>query len=413
MRLPAAILCVCLSLPLGACHMATKQEDRDAADTYAEHTFGYDLRFLEQKDSVIVLKDGDAQVIVSPKYQGKVFTSTAAGLNGYSFGWINYKALASDAPAAHMNVYGGEDRFWLGPEGGQFSIFFKPGTKMVFDNWQTPAPIDSEPWDLVGYDAVQVTMKKTVRLTNRAGTTFQADLNRQVRLLPAESLGRVLGITPGTSVKWVAFETVNGLTNTGDTRWTKQTGTLCIWILAMLKPVGDGVAVIPYSQGDDRTLGPVAATNYFGEIPADRIRVDSGILYFKIDGRHRSKLGLSPKRATPLAGSYDAGNKALTIVQFDLPASHDGYVNQLWEVQEEPFTGDVINSYNDGPLEGGGQLGPFYELETSSPAAFLGPGERLIHTQRMFHFIGEDAALSEVSQRVLRVSLERIKSALK
>lgn len=413
MRLPAAILCVGLSLPLGACHMATNEDHRDAPETYAEHTFGYDLRFLEQQDSVIVLKDGDAQVIVSPKYQGKVFTSTAAGLNGYSFGWINYKALSSDAPAAHMNAYGGEDRFWLGPEGGQYSIFFKPGTEMVFDNWQTPAPIDSEPWDLVGGDAAQVTLKKTVRLTSRAGTTFRADLDRQVRLLPAESLGRVLGITPGTSVRWVAFETINGLTNTGDARWTKQTGTLCIWILAMLKPVGDGVAIIPYRQGDDRTLGPVAATNYFGEIPADRIGVDSGILYFKIDGRHRSKLGLSPERATPLAGSYDAGNKALTIVQFDLPASHDGYVNQLWEVQKDPFKGDVINAYNDGPLEGGGQMGPFYELETSSPAAFLGPGERLIHTQRMFHFVGEDAALNEVSQRVLGVSLERIKAALK
>ena len=24
-----------------------------------------------------------------------------------------------------MNGFGGEDRFWLGPEGGQFSIFFK------------------------------------------------------------------------------------------------------------------------------------------------------------------------------------------------------------------------------------------------------------------------------------------------
>jgi hypothetical protein len=24
----------------------------------------------------------------------------------------------------HINVFGGEDRFWLGPEGGQFSIFF-------------------------------------------------------------------------------------------------------------------------------------------------------------------------------------------------------------------------------------------------------------------------------------------------
>ena len=28
----------------------------------------------------------------------------------------------------HVNVFGGEDRFWLGPEGGQYSIFFVKGT---------------------------------------------------------------------------------------------------------------------------------------------------------------------------------------------------------------------------------------------------------------------------------------------
>ena len=413
MRLAAAVPCACLSLLLGACHMSTPQGDRTSAVAYAEHTFGYDLQFLERQDGVIVLKNGDAQVIVSPKYQGKVITSTASGPSGYSFGWLNYAALASAAPAAHMNAYGGEDRFWLGPEGGQFSVFFRPGEDMVFDNWQTPAPIDSEPWDLVGHDAAQVSMKKTVRLTSRAGTAFQAELSRQVRLLSAESLGRVLGVAPPSSVKWVAFETVNGLTNTGDTKWTKQTGTLCIWILSMLRPASDGVAVIPFKQGDDRMLGPVAATNYFGEIPADRIRYDEGVLYFKIDGRHRSKLGLSPLRATPVAGSYDPGNRALTVVQFDLPASHDGYVNQLWEVQKEPFKGDVVNAYNDGPLAGGGQMGPFYELETSSPAAFLGPGERLVHTQRMLHFVGEEAGLSDVSRKVFGVSLERVKSALK
>ena len=26
-----------------------------------------------------------------------------------------------------MNVFGGEDRFWLGPEGGQFALYFKAG----------------------------------------------------------------------------------------------------------------------------------------------------------------------------------------------------------------------------------------------------------------------------------------------
>ena len=46
----------------------------------------------------------------------------------------------------------------------------------------------------------------------------------------------------------------------------------------------------------------------------------------------------------------------------------------MWEMQREPFKGDVINSYNDGPpAPGKPPLGPFYELETSSPALSLRP----------------------------------------
>jgi len=107
--------------------------------SFEKGTFGYDLQFLQSKDSVIVLSNGDAHVIVSVNYQGKVFTSTANGLTGTSFGWINYEALNSNTIAPQINAYGGEDRLWVGPEGGQFSIFFKPGSEMKFENWQTPA----------------------------------------------------------------------------------------------------------------------------------------------------------------------------------------------------------------------------------------------------------------------------------
>ena len=108
--------------------------------------FQSDLDFLRKHDTgLVVLSLGDERVIVSPKYQGKVFTSTDSGDNGPSFGWIHYKAF--DGPAdAHMNAYGGENRLWLGPEGGKFSLFFPPGSKMEFANWKTPAAFDSEPW---------------------------------------------------------------------------------------------------------------------------------------------------------------------------------------------------------------------------------------------------------------------------
>ncbi|NIY45616.1 MAG: hypothetical protein GWN22_18560, partial [Gemmatimonadetes bacterium] len=87
-----------------------------------------------------------------------------------------------------------------------------------------------------------------------------------------------------------------------------------------------------------------------------------------------------PYRATPVCGSYDAAARLLTIVQYNQPAGATDYVNSMWELQDEPFGGDVVNSYNDGPPEPGAEpLGPFYELETSSPAAALAPGESITH----------------------------------
>ena len=37
------------------------------------------------------------------------------------------EAAFTDTVNPHMNAYGGEDRIWLGPEGGMFSLFFCAG----------------------------------------------------------------------------------------------------------------------------------------------------------------------------------------------------------------------------------------------------------------------------------------------
>jgi len=72
----------------------------------------------------------------------------------------------------------------------------------------------------------------------------------------------------------------------------------------------------------------------------------------------------------------------------------------------------VVNSYNDGPAEPGAKpLGPFYELETSSPAAALRPGESLTHAHRTVHLQGPEAALSRVARAVLGIGLEDISRA--
>ena len=134
-------------------------------------------------------------------------------------------------------------------------------------------------------------------------------------------------------------------------------------------------------------------------------------MFFKADGNKRSKIGISPKRAFPITGSYDAENGVLTVAHYSLPEENDSYVNSLWEIQEEPFSGDAVNSYNDGPLENGDQLGPFYEIESSSPAAALQAGASLTHVHRTFHFTGSRKDLDQLSQGIFKLSIEEIEAA--
>src|SRR5688572_2006296 len=90
-------------------------------------SFQRDVDFMQQYTPVITLKNGDGLVAVSPSLQGRVMTSSADGPGGSSFGWINRELFQSGDTLPHINPFGGEERFWLGPEGGQYGLFFKHG----------------------------------------------------------------------------------------------------------------------------------------------------------------------------------------------------------------------------------------------------------------------------------------------
>ncbi len=109
-------------------------------------------------------------------------------------------------------------------------------------------------------------------------------------------------------------------------------------------------------------------------------------------------------------GSFDAKDQTLCILEIIEPKTTDKYVNSAWELQDDPFSGDVLNSYNDGPLQDGSQLGPFYELESSSPALALESDSQYTHTQRIYHFKGSRDNLNKISQQVLNISIEDIET---
>jgi len=390
--------------------------NKKAAETpILEGSFADDLAFLQAHTPVVVIKDrsGQGQVAVLPNMQGRVMTSTASGAEGLSFGWVNRELMASGQFVEHMNAFGGEDRFWLGPEGGQFSIFFAKGVPFDLEHWFTPAAIDTEPWELTNRGAHAVMLQKTMQLTNYSGTVFNVRVHREVRVLNRDDALRTLGLSAAADVNLVAFESNNRLVNTGSQTWTKETGLLSIWILGMFTPSPETTIVIPYQVGPEGEMGPVVKDDYFGKVPEDRLVIKEGVLFFRGDGQYRSKIGLSPRRAKSVAGSYDAAHKVLTIVQYNKPEGVVDYVNSAWALQQEPYRGDVVNTYNDGPASPGAKpMGPFYELETSSPAAALRLGEGILHTHRTFHFAGTEAQLDPIARVVLGTSLAEIKAAL-
>ena len=377
--------------------------------------FKDDLEFLKKHTSVLTLsgQNGQALVAVNPDIQGRVMTSSAAGPEGLSFGWINRELIASGENNPHINAFGGEDRFWLGPEGGQFSLFFKKGVPFDLEHWFTPPPINEGSFDLVSHDDKQVVLAKEMNLVNYSDFEFRIKVDRTIRLLEQADL-EALGVPVGGKLKWVAFQSDNRITNAGDLPWKKETGLVSIWILGMFNPSPETTIVIPYKDGPEEELGPVVNDAYFGRVPADRLKIADGVIYFKGDGQYRSKIGISPRRVLPFCGSYDAGNRVLTIVHLTLPenpAEHS-YVNSMWEIQKDPYAGDVVNSYNDGPASPGAKpFGPFYELETSSPGAILNPGESLRHVHSTIHLQGEEKDLDPIARKIFGVGLAEVKQA--
>ncbi|WP_447639971.1 MULTISPECIES: DUF6786 family protein [Chitinophagaceae] len=377
--------------------------------SYDKGSFGYDLQFLQQHDSVVVLTSdkGKAQVVVSPKYQAKVFTSTADGLGGFSFGWVNYKAFQGKLDA-HMNAYGGENRLWLGPEGGRFSLFFKAGDSMDFKNWKTPSAFDTEAWTIVAKNDWSVSMKKEMHLANYQNLEMTLSLLRTVAILNRDDIEKSIDLNMEDSVESVAYKTVNTVVNTGKEAWNEVSGMPCIWILDMMKNTPSTVIVVPYKTPVEETpFADIATTDYFGQIPEDRLAHTTNTIFLKADGKSRGKIGVKPNYAKPVLGSYDPQNKILTIVSFDLDTAGK-YLNQEWNTSMPIFSGDAVNAYNDGPLVDGSQMGPFYEMESVSPAAFLQPNQSLEHKQTVYHFTGAEKGLDAICQKMLGVSLADI-----
>lgn len=382
----------------------------DTVQNKVPDNYGEDVDFLHKFVTICELvapDDTDAKIVIVPAYQGRVMTSTLSGNSGQSFGWINYDHIRSRKTVAHMNAYGGEERFWLSPEGGQFSIYFSKGDPFDLTHWQTPSVIDTEAYDLVSKNEHQAIFKKRASLANYQGVKFDIEIERKVAVLSANAIADHLDIKIPKSISLVAYASENSITNVGED-WNRDMGTLGIWILGMYNPSDYTTLIAPYEEDHDLEL----TDDYFGKVPEDRLQIRDGVILFKGDGKHRSKIGLTPASAKNVAGAWDSQSGTLTLIQYDVNPEGE-YLSSTWEIHENPFSGDAFNAYNDGPTDNGSQLGPFVELESNSYTSALKKGEKLTHNHRTVHLQGDRDDLNAICETVLGISISAIEETFK
>lgn len=393
------------------------------SDTKGDGMFYNEAReFLAEHTKVVELcNPAGARVAITPEWQGRVMTSTCGGPAGLSFGFVNRRFIEAGTPDGHFNNYGGEERMWLCPEGGPFSLWFQPGAEQVMENWHTPPALNEGVWQVVGRPSdCEVEMAARLECENASATAFSLDVTRRVRLLDRIGVGSLLGdatasIVGRSAARMVAYETTNRVTNRGPA-FSKPRGLISIWILGMMNSGPRAVVIVPYQPGPTAERGEPVKSDYFGPVPDDRLKVLPGAVLLRADAQFRSKIGVSQRRARDVLGSIDFDSGVLTLVHFTMPddPTKRDYLNNMWGLpQAEPYRGDVVNAYNDGPNDLGSQLGAFFEIESISPAPVLQTGESLVHRHRTIHVQADRATLAALADEVLGVSLDEVEQAMR
>ncbi len=376
--------------------------------------------FLSRHTKVVELSNKEgARVAVCPDWQGRAMTSTCSGPDGLSFGFINREFIESGEKNPHFNNYGAEDRLWLSPEGGPFSLWFKPGARQILDNWFTPSAFNEGPFEVTSSpEAGACRMGTRMQFDNTSGTKFDLSAIRVVRLLGKNDYADLFGKTAAKMLegptKKVGYESINTVTNIGRAT-TKEKGLVSIWMLGMFNCSPKTVVIVPYKTGEEKKLGPIVKSDYFGEVPPERLKVTDDAILFLADGEFRSKIGTSQKRAKNVLGSIDFDSEALTLVHFSMPKdpAKVDYMNNMWGEQDDSYSGDVANSYNDGPPEPGKKgLGAFYEIESLSPAFEMKTGQSLTHQHRTVHIQADMKTLNALAKEVLGVDLEAVRNEM-
>jgi hypothetical protein len=361
------------------------------------------------KDDAIVLEgEGGAKVLVSPRLQARIMTTTVGSAK--SVGWVCYPEIAEGETHAGFNNFGGQDRFWIGPEAGDFGIYFEPGAEFDRKVWKVPADFDKGAYRLVEKGPSKVLFERDMAVTNYKGVKFQVKVRREVGLIPSADAAKALGTPIPAGVAYAGSYSDNGMTNTGAEKWKRETGLLNIWILGQFEPGPGTVIIAPFKPGEGP---PYRDALYFGKVSESRLKVQGNCILFLADARGEGKFGIPQRRTPGLAGSFDFQKNLLVVVRFDVPAEPALYGDSTWvKNQPEPYAGDLFQTYNSNVFGRPDRRYAFYELESVSPSVELEPNGTVRHRHETHCLQGDYATLRALAQKILGVDLDEVRKAM-
>ena len=387
-KLPTLLICTVLLLPF-------------ACNRKGEHRYADDLALVEKRTAIVELKadGGAARALVTPDLQGRILTTTAAGTDGASNGWFD-RAVFTTNDSVTGGV-GGEDRVWITPLGSQHSFYYGQSVPLNEDNWSVPAPIEHEPFTVMNQSARSVWLRKDMTLTNFSGTALTMQLDRRLTLHGRAGVEQQLGVSLPEEVVSVGFTSDHRLKNTGNSTWTKASGLAGIWNAGTFLGTDGATVILPLRRG--KNLDDLLT--YMGPLGEERLWQNGSAAYFRGDGRYRSKVGIPPRVARDTYAAYVPEADRLTIVRFSL-AGDTLYANTAVSIQDDPYRGEAIPIYNNGPLDyQPTEEVSFFELESTSALRELKPGWMIGHSHEVYHLIGEREDLAPLCRQLTGAEL--------
>lgn len=286
----------------------------------------------------------------------------------------------------------GGDRLWIAPEVGWFWPSLDEARRDPKGAARTPVAIDPGYYQFVSTADDEVVMDNRVDVTDgRDGRQLALYVNRAVRLL-----GRPEGWPQ--QVASVSFAVTNTLT------WADQTtepGAVAgCWDILQVPPTG--TLVCP-------TTRRVEPTSYYEPFGERHVVVDDRRVRFRIDGRHRIKMGLPADATTGRMGYLRMVDGQCTLIVRVFPSlPGEPYCDLPRDASaDRRLGGDALQAYNDdGDAFPGTTFG---EMEYHDPCLIAGAAPETRTGTSVTHvLVGPEAAVRAVGEDLLGASLDPV-----